>query len=136
MMLDSLYYVVLSYYSRKTIHQKDTPILTVFFIFTYLFFCLFLDMFIIGSLFLEYPASIHRSKILLILLGALCMVIVYLSFFRNGRSLKVYKNYRRDTFLNNTLGRRFYWCVLIVIFTSPFTIALLINKFVFGYWVH
>jgi len=135
-MLDPFYYVILSYYSTKSTHKNDTPVITVFFIFTYLFFCLFLDIFIIASLFLNYPGSIHRSKILLILLGALCILIVYLVFYRNSRYVEIDRNYRQNPFLNSKLGHRFYWCVLIVIFTSPFTIALLINKFVFGYWVH
>lgn len=136
MMPDKLFYVVLSYYSRNTVHKIETPTITVYFIFAILFFCLYLDLFILGSLVIDYPKSVHRSKLLLIIVGIICTALVHFAFYRNGRYVEIYQRYRHAIFLNSSAGRRFYWGLLFILLTSPFTMGLLINKLVFGYWVH
>ena len=135
-MSDKLFYVVLSYYSRNTNHKKDTPTITVYFIFTFLFFCLLMDVFIAGSLFVKFPKSIQMSKFHLLILGSFCAALVYLVYYWRGRYLRIYRFHRQNEFLNSISGRRFYWTLLIILLTSPISLALLINKFVHGYWVH
>ncbi|TKT91787.1 hypothetical protein [Dyadobacter frigoris] len=120
-MLDRLYYVILSYYSRNTEHKIDTPGITVFFIFTILFYCLAYVLILPTIDIINYPdhaqLTIGKPTMLGILItsGAL----VYLLFIRNKRYLKIYTKYRSDTFLNSKTGRWVYWGIYILLLLSP-----------------
>ena len=135
-MIDKLYYVVLSHYSRKTDHKVDTPVITVFFIFSLILCCLSL-LGITISVVLKDPESrnlgISKDEGLLIL--AISCGTVYLAFVRNKRFLKIYARYRQDKFLNSKRGRWVYGCVLYFLILSPFIFMLIRNRIIFGHCI-
>ena len=134
-MIDKLFYVLLSYYSRKTDHKIDTPMITVFFIFTFLTASLLLVL----NMTFAYMQNIERRGIviskpigyLMLLISAL---ITYFSFVYKKRYVTIYKTYRSYPFLNEKGGRRLYWFVTLMIILSPYILALAMNKIVHGYW--
>lgn len=121
MMFDKLYYVILSYYSRNTDHKIDTPGITVFFIFSILFFCLAYLLILLITDIIYYPVhqTFNFGKPTVLGIGAATSLPVYLLFIRNKRYLKIYTKYRSDLFLNSKTGRWVYWCVYILLLLSP-----------------
>jgi hypothetical protein len=134
MMFDKIYYVVLSYYSLNTEHKIDTPGITVFFIFTILFYCLAYVLILTTIDIINYPdypqLNIGKPVMLGILITSGSMV--YLLFVRNKRYLKIYSKYRSDPFLNSKTGRWFYWCVYILLLVSPIIFIKIERKFIYG----
>ena len=134
-MIDKLFYVLLSYYSRKTNHKIDTPMITVFFIFTFLTASLLLVL----NMVIAYVQNIERRGIviskpvgyLMLLISGLC---TYFLFVYKKRYVTIYKTYRNHSFLNEKSGRRFYWFITLMIVLSPYILALAMNKIVHGYW--
>jgi hypothetical protein len=120
-MLDKIYYVILSYYSRNTDHKIDTPGTTVFFIFSILFFCLAYLLILVVTDIVYYPFSPKHSfgKPIVLGIGAVTSLAVYLIFIWNKRYLKIYSKYRNDPFLNSKMGRWVYWCIYIMLLLSP-----------------
>lgn len=135
-MFDKLFYAILSYYSRKTEHKTDTPVITVFFIFS-LVFCCFTLLVITVLTVLKNPENrnLGISKTDGYLILSISCGVVYFFFIRNKRYLKIYSRYRSDKFLNSKNGRLAYWCVLIMLILSPFIFMLLRNLLVFGHWI-
>lgn len=135
-MLDKLYYVILSYYYSKTEHKKDTPVITVFFIFS-LVLCCFILLVITMLNVLKNPESrnLGISKTDGYLILSICCGIIYFFFIRNKRYLKIYSRYRSDVFLNSKCGRLVYWCMLVFLILSPFIFMVLRNRLVFGHWI-
>jgi len=134
-MIDKLFYVLLSYYSRNTNHKIDTPVITVYFIFTFLI-CSFL---LLAAMILSYIQDIERkstgiSKPASYLMLVISGVTVYLLFVVNKRYLKVYNRFRGNKFLNSKAGKWMYWSIALIIVISPYVLILLVNKVVHGYW--
>lgn len=121
-MFDKIFYVILSYYSRNTEHKVDTPGVTVFFIFSILFFCLAYLLILMTTFIVYYPVhqTLNFGRFTILFIGAITALTVYLLFIRNKRYLKIYSRYRSDTFLNNNTGRLVYWCIYILLLLSPF----------------
>ncbi len=135
-MLGKLYYVILNHYSLKTEHKIDTPVITVFFIFS-LVLCCFTLLVITVLTVLKNPESrnLGISKTDGYLMLSISCCIFYFFFIRNKRYLKIYSRYRSDMFLNSENGRLLYWCILIFLILSPFIFMVLRNRLVFGHWI-
>jgi hypothetical protein len=136
MVIDKLFYVILSYYSRNTEHKVDTPVITVFFIFTLLLFCL--QLFLVDLtklLFIPNVARHKYSKALVWGILFLCGLCVYFFFIWQKRYLIIYDRYRSDVFLNSPNGKILNWAAAIVILLSPIIFAVVKNKITRGFWV-
>ena len=132
-MFDKLFYVILSYYSRNTEHKIDTPGITVFFIFSILFFCLAYLLILISIDIINYPVYplLKLSKIAVLGIGAASSLAVYLVFILNKRYLKIYSKYRSDPFLNNRKGRLIYWGIYIILLLSPIIFIKIEGSFIY-----
>ncbi|GLU55567.1 hypothetical protein [Dyadobacter frigoris] len=132
-MFDKLFYVILSYYSRNTEHKIDTPGITVFFIFSMLFFCLAYLLILISIDIINYPVYplLKLSKITVLGIGAASSLAVYLLFILNKRYLKIYSKYRSDSFLNSKTGRWIYWGIYILLLLSPIIFIKIEGSFIY-----
>lgn len=133
-MFDKLFYVILSYYSRNTEHKIDTPGITVFFIFSMLFFCLAYLLILISIDIINYPVYplLKLSKITVLGIGAASSLAVYLLFILNKRYLKIYSKYRSDSFLNSKTGRCICWGIYILLLLSPIIFIKIEGSFIYG----
>lgn len=103
-MIDKLFYVLLSYYSRNTNHKKDTPVITVFFILIMLFFCMLLAVFHLFETFiLDSQGWVPSKQFVTWSLTILATVIDYFLFVYRKRHIEIYKRYRSDSFLNSKM---------------------------------
>lgn len=134
-MFDKLFYVILSYYSRNTEHKIDTPGITVFFIFSILFFCLAYLLILISIDIINYPVYplLKLSKIAVLGIGAASSLAVYLVVILNKRYLKIYSKYRSDPFLNNRKGRLIYWGIYILLLLSPIIFIKIEGSFIYDF---
>ena len=133
-MIDKIFYVLLSYYSRNTNHKKDTPVITVFFIFILLFFCMLLAVYhLFRTAFLDNLGLIPTKQFVTWSLTILATIIDYVLFVYKKRHVEIYKRYRSDSFLNSKFGRWSYWVLFFVLMASPFILTAITNKFVKGF---
>lgn len=134
--MDKLFYVILSYYSRNTDHKVDTPVITVFFLFTILFFSLqLLALHLLG---VAFPSTIFERRLpgwAIILMLIFSGVLVYVTFIADQRYLEIYESHRVDQFANSKMGKRVYWTCFFLLLLSPFIATSITNKITKGFWI-
>lgn len=134
--MDKMFYVILSYYSRSTNHKKDTPLITVFSLFTVMFFSL--QLLVIHCFRVGFPSSVLEKRPpgwVIMLMLIFCGSLVYAAFISDNRYLEIYKSHRTDEFANSKIGKRVYWAYFLLLLISPFIAAMIANKITKGYWV-